>query len=86
LALAEILGKAKKATMKAVCDVAEEMGVPEIGRPKDGADKSDNCQTSKKGGNDQVYLARRILAADPETFERLRRGEFRSVRAAGCRI
>ncbi len=54
-----------------------------MGRPTKGDEvkKGDNCHTKNERGNDQTYLARKILTQAPETFARLEAGEFRSVRA-----
>lgn len=81
LTAAEMLGKAKQAVIKAVCEKAREEGPVKNGGDRR-SNQFDNCKTETKGGNDPTYLARRILTEDPETFERLESGDFRSVRAA----
>ncbi len=76
----------KKAEIKSVCAAAREQGAPINGGDRKSKNQIDNSQTENKGGNDPVYLARRVLAADPMVFERLERGEFRSVRAAAIDV
>lgn len=84
LTAAEILGRAKQAVIRAVCAAAEEAGVLKHGgdRKSESADQGDNSNLEPKRGNDQTYLARKLLTEQPETFELLKAGEFRSVRAA----
>jgi len=80
----EILGQARKMVIQAVCARAEEMGPVKHGgdrKPK-AMDQGNNCNLDIKRGNDQTYLARKIMTDSPETFDRLKQGEYRSVRAA----
>jgi len=81
----EILGQARKMVIQAVCARAEEMGPIDNGgdrRSEKARNQFDNSKTETKGGNDQTYLARKIMTDSPETFDRLKQGEYRSVRAA----
>lgn len=43
---------------------------------------NDNCQLRFKGGNDPAYLTSVIARDRPDILERMKQGEFRSVRAA----
>lgn len=51
-----------------------------------GTNRFDNCQTYKTesivGGNDSDYLASRIARDRPDILERMKAGEYRSVRSA----
>lgn len=82
----EILGQARKMVIQAVCARAEEMGkiMPrDITGSMKGKKGHDNCNDLyARQGNDQTYLARKIMTDSPETFDRLKQGEYRSVRAA----
>lgn len=85
LTAAEILGRAKQAVIKAVCAAAEEAGPLKHGgdRKSESADQGDNNHIDRKhGSTDPTYLARKLLTEQPETFSKLKAGEFRSVRAA----
>ena len=41
-------------------------------RSESAADQFDNCKTETKGGNDQTYLARKIMTEHPDTFGKLK--------------
>ena len=58
-----IIGEARKNSLAAVCAVAREQGVPVNGG--DRKNQHNNRNTDTRQGNDPVYLARRILGADP---------------------
>ena len=70
----EIIGEARKNSLAAVCAVAREQGVPVNGG--DRKNQHNNRNTDTRQGNDPVYLARRILGADPGIFDQLERGEL----------
>ena len=80
----EILGQARKMVIQAVCARAEEMGPVKHGgdRKSKAMDQGNNYNLDIKRGTDQTYLARKIMTDSPETFDRLKQGEYRSVRAA----
>lgn len=79
---AENLEQAKALTIPAACALAEALGPPVHGGDRMGKEQPDNYKVAHSWGTDPVYLARRILGVDRDVFERLKQGEFRSVREA----
>ena len=61
------MGQARKMVIQAVCARAEEMGPVKHGgdrKPK-AMDQGNNCNLDIKRGNDQTYLARKIMTDSP---------------------
>ena len=70
-------------TISAVCAVAREQGVPINGG--DRKNQHNNRNTDTRQGNDPIYLARRILGADPEIFDQLERRNLHPDQASNLR-
>lgn len=69
----EIAASARKAVILAVCHQARELGPVKHGgnRKSVREDQGNNCNLDMTRGNDQTYLARKIMTQSPETFARL---------------
>lgn len=74
----------EKPTLADVVAIAEEQGkLPAHGEIGGGHGRDDNVKSASiQGGNDSTYLTRRLMRDRPDLFERLKAGEFKSVRAA----
>jgi len=73
----------ERKTAQALAAKAEEVPLRGVGAPTaEETANVDNVNISPVGGNQATYLARRIARDRPDILERMKAGEYRSVRAA----